>query len=157
MKIRKFEEKDIPVVLQMIEDARENMKKMNLDQWQDGSPNESTLRKYLKNGNGYISEEQNAFGAVVKQDVDYKLLLSGDYVVFHTFVVDQKLRGTGLSNDFFEEILKIAKSEGHKIFALDTHRDNKYMLRFIRNHGFIELGSVMINGTKPRIAFYINL
>lgn len=77
--------------------------------------------------------------------------------MLHTFVVDQSLRGKGVSDKFFDAILKIAIENENEIFGVDTHRDNKAMMAFIGRHDFIKLGEVFIDGVKPRIAFYKKL
>lgn len=154
MEIRHLKDADINKVMIMIDEAKENMIKKGLHQWEVDGPDEKLLEKYVENKNGYVSEGLNVFGALVKEDIDYKEYFSKDYVVLHTFVVEQSLRGTGLTDEFFYQLEKIAKEMGNKIFALDTHKENKSMLRFIEKHDFKELGPVMVNDTKPRIAFY---
>ena len=77
--------------------------------------------------------------------------------MLHTFVVDQSLRGKGISDEFFDAILKIAVEKRYEIFGVDTHRDNKAMMTFIDRHDFTKLGDVFIDGVKPRIAFYKKL
>lgn len=154
MKIRVIKSSDIKEVMTMIDEAKKNMLKKGLNQWAVDGPNEELLKKYVENENGYVSEEVNVFGALVKEDIDYQKYLDKNYVVLHTFVVNQSLRGTGITDKFFTELEKIARESGDNIFAVDTHKDNKSMLRFIEKHGFKELGPVMINGTKPRIAFF---
>lgn len=157
MKLRTITREDIPVVMKMINEAKVNMKNMGIDQWQDGSPSTETLEKYVNAKNGFINEDLTAFGALVERDPDYKNYLSGNYVVLHTFVVDQSLRGKGVSDKFFDAILKIAIEKENEIFGVDTHRDNKAMMAFIGRHDFIKLGEVFIDGVKPRIAFYKKL
>ncbi len=157
MKPRKITLEDIPVVMKMINEAKVNMKNMGIDQWQDGSPSIETLEKYVNEKNGFINEDLTAFGALVERDPDYKKYLSGNYVVLHTFVVEQSLRGKGVSDEFFDAILKIAIEMKYEIFGVDTHRDNKAMMTFIARHDFTKLGEVFIDGVKPRIAFYKKL
>lgn len=157
MKLRTITREDIPVVMKMINEAKVNMKNMGIDQWQDGSPSTETLEKYVNAKNGFINEDLTAFGALVERDPDYKNYLSGNYVVLHTFVVDQSLRGKGVSDKFFDAILKIAIEKENEIFGVDTHRDNKAMMAFIGRHDFTKLGEVFIDGVKPRIAFYKKL
>ncbi len=157
MKIRTITREDIPVVMKMINEAKVNMKNMGIDQWQDGSPSIETLEKYVIAKNGFINEDLTAFGALVESDPDYKKYLSGNYVVLHTFVVDQSLRGKGISDEFFDEILKIVVEKKYEIFGVDTHRDNEAMMAFITRHDFTKLGDVFIDGVKPRIAFYKKL
>ncbi len=157
MKVRTITREDIPVVMKMINEAKVNMKNMGIDQWQDGSPSTETLEKYVNAKNGFINEDLNAFGALVEYDPDYKKYLSGNYVVLHTFVVDQSLRGKGVSDEFFDAILKNAIEMKYEVLGVDTHRDNKAMMSFIGRHDFIKLGEVFIDGVKPRIAFYKKL
>lgn len=157
MKVRTITREDIPVVMKMINEAKVNMKNMGIDQWQDGSPSTETLEKYVNAKNGFINEDLTAFGALVERDPDYKKYLSGNYVVLHTFVVEQSLRGKGVSDEFFDAILKIAIERKYEIFGVDTHRDNKAMMAFIGRHEFTKLGEVFIDGVKPRIAFYKKL
>jgi len=57
MIIRKTEKEDIAGVLKIIESAKERMKNMGLNQWQNGYPNENSIREDIDKGISYVMEE----------------------------------------------------------------------------------------------------
>ena len=50
MIFRKTEKKDIAGILEIIESAKERMKNMGLDQWQNGYPNENSIMEDVDKG-----------------------------------------------------------------------------------------------------------
>ena len=57
MIFRKTEKKDVTGVLKIIESAKERMKNMGLDQWQNGYPNKNRIREDVDKGISYVMEE----------------------------------------------------------------------------------------------------
>ena len=57
MIFRKAEKEDVAGVLKIIESAKERMKNMGLDQWQNGYPNENSIMEDVDKGISYVMEE----------------------------------------------------------------------------------------------------
>ena len=49
MKIRNAELCDLPYLLEMLENAKASLRTLGIDQWQNGYPNETTLREDIQN------------------------------------------------------------------------------------------------------------
>ena len=49
MKIRNAELCDLPYLLEMLENAKASLRALGIDQWQNGYPNETTLREDIQN------------------------------------------------------------------------------------------------------------
>lgn len=49
MKIRNAELCDLPYLLEMLENAKASLRALGIDQWQNGYPNENTLREDIQN------------------------------------------------------------------------------------------------------------
>ena len=46
MKIRNAELCDLPYLLEMLENAKASLRALGIDQWQNGYPNETTVRTF---------------------------------------------------------------------------------------------------------------
>ena len=97
MIFRKTEKEDIAGVLKIIESAKERMKNMGLDQWQNGYPNENSIMEDVDKGISYVMEENGEIlGTSVltfeKEDVyenmkEGQWLSDGEYAVIHRIAV----------------------------------------------------------------------
>ena len=54
MKIRATEERDLPAVMEILHQAQAYFKAQGIDQWQDGYPDEATIRQDIQNGTAYL-------------------------------------------------------------------------------------------------------
>ncbi len=162
MIIRKATENDIPRLTEIFAKARAFMAgEGNPHQWgADGWPPESVIRYDLRNGTSYVAAADDGtvcgtfyFDFGDEPESAYKELSGGEwlsdapYGVVHRIAADPPRKGTG------EFCLRwaIGQSNGH--LKIDTHPDNKPMLALLEKTGFSERGTVMIGGTKKRIAF----
>jgi len=162
MYIRKATENDIPRQNVIFTKARAFMAEQgNPDQWgPDGWPPESVILDDVLNGKSYVAVDDDGtvcgtfyfdFGNEPEQA--YKDLNGGNWIsgapygVVHRIAADPPGKGTG------EFCLRwaIAQSNGH--LKIDTHPANRPMRTLLTKTGFSERGTVMIGGTKKRIAF----
>ena len=106
MIFRKTEKKDVAGVLKIIESAKERMKNMGLDQWQNGYPDENSIMGDVDKGISYVMEENGEIlGTSVltfeREEVyenmkEGKWLSDGEYAVIHRIAVSEKNKNKGV-------------------------------------------------------------
>jgi hypothetical protein len=157
MHIRKAENNDLPVIMNIYKKARQFMKDNgNLTQWASGYPYEEIVMKDLADGNLYVCIENDnivgVFAFIIGDEPTYQKIERGNwhssmqYGTIHRLASDGSTRGIARSCfDFCREKCKYLR--------IDTHRDNKPMQAAIRKYGFLECGIIHVHDGSERIAF----
>lgn len=153
---------DLIDIMVIIEKAKIYMKENKINQWSENYPNEDVFLTDLKENRLYVAEiDKKVLGMavlVLDGDADYKnidgkWLVDGKYGVIHRIAVNPDYKSQNVAKnllDFFEDKLKELNYDSIRV---DTHKDNKSMLRFIEKNGFQKCGIVYIRKTDERIAF----
>ena len=173
MNFRKSTFDDIDIILEIIEKAKAELKKMGLDQWQKGYPNREVIESDVKKGISYVLEEtaennensgEKVSGKIVgtivlspEREEPYsnviqssmfdkgKWITDDDYMVVHRLAVDSDVKNKGLATKILEF------SEGvcieNKILSLkaDTHENNEPMKRLLAKNGFSFCGLIYLD------------
>ena len=162
MIIRHANKTDLVDIMVIIEKAKIYMKENKINQWSKNYPNEDVFLADLKENRLYVAEiDKKVVGMavlVLDGDADYKnidgkWLSDGKYGVIHRTAVNPDYKSQNVAKnllDFFEDKLKKLNYDSIRV---DTHKDNKSMLRFIDKNGFQKCGIVYIRKTDERIAF----
>ncbi|MBQ9153706.1 MAG: GNAT family N-acetyltransferase [Solobacterium sp.] len=163
MRIRRSEEKDIPAVMEVIEDAREALRLAGIPQWQNGYPNADSIRNDIQNGYAWLMEEDgNIIGTcaiIAGRDPNYTLIEDGewlndeDYAVVHRIAVRTSCKGRRLAGRFFDHAEQIARSCGYRNARADTHELNQSMQKALKHAGFVPCGRVYMADGAPRTGF----
>lgn len=155
-------ENDMEQIMEIVENAKSYMKENKINQWSENYPNEDVFLTDLKENRSYVAE---IYGKVVGmavlvldgdedyKNIDGKWLINGKYGVIHRIAVNPDYKSQNVAKnllDFFENKLKELNYDSIRV---DTHKDNKSMLRFIEKNGFQKCGIVYIRKTDERIAF----
>lgn len=155
-------ENDIAEIMEIVENAKIYMKENKINQWSENYPNEDVFLADLKENRLYVAEiDGKVIGMAVlilDGDGDYKningkWLSDGEYGVIHRIAVNPDYKSQNVAKnllDFFENKLKELNYDSIRV---DTHKDNKSMLRFIEKNGFQKCGIVYIRKIDERIAF----
>lgn len=160
--IRKTRCTDADRVSVIIDEARKYFASVNNPQWQDGYPNRDTILQDVRDGCGYVLEEDGyviGTAALIEgPDPDYgyiegQWLNDEPYYVIHRIAVDMRFKGRALAAEFLMYAAELAQSKGMRNIRIDTHEVNTSMRRFLQKNGFTECGRVYIRGTDPRIAY----
>ncbi|OXZ35678.1 GNAT family N-acetyltransferase [Finegoldia magna] len=153
---------DIAEIMEIVENAKIYMKENKINQWSENYPNEDVFLADLKENRLYVAEIKGKVVGmavlVLDGDADYKnidgkWLSDGEYGVIHRIAVNPDYKSQNVAKnllDFFENKLKELNYDSIRV---DTHKDNKSMLRFIEKNGFQKCGIVYIRKTDERIAF----
>ncbi|MFA5421324.1 MAG: GNAT family N-acetyltransferase [Bacilli bacterium] len=153
---------DLTDIMDVVNDAQKFLKKQNSGQWQDGAPTIATIAEDSINDRFYVWEEEGVIVGIIallNHDEDYDHLTSGQwrfptpYLVIHRFAVKSDHHSQGIATSILRAVEGIAKGKSIQTIRVDTHEKNIPMINLLVKNGFEKCGEVMIEGTKPRIAF----
>jgi GNAT superfamily N-acetyltransferase len=163
MQFRKAVEADLPGIMNIIRQAQDYMKQCGIDQWQDGYPNEETIRNDMKHGYSYVLTNGNEvlgtvaviFGIEKTYNIIYEgqWLSHGSYVTVHRIAVASEHKGTGLAGVMMKHIEAMCLDRDVHSMKVDTHEDNKSMQNFLRKNGFQYCGIIYLEDGSKRVAF----
>ena len=153
---------DIDDIMKIIGQAKRRMKELGLDQWQDGYPDEETIRNDKRKHQAVIVKKwfrPAAYAAIVfdkdpyYEKIDGKWLSDGEpYVVVHRLAVADEFLGLDIGWHILKFAERKARAKGVKWFRIDTHHDNVPMRNLIRDFGFTLCGVVQVRDGK-RLAY----
>ena len=163
MKFRKSTREDVPKIMEIISAAKSYMKESNIDQWQDGYPNEDSINEDINTGRAYVLEDDGKVIATAylsfDGESDYDKIYDGEWIkndkfaVVHRVAVSDELKGQGIAGKVFKFIEDICYDKKVYDIKIDTHRDNKSMQRFLTKNGFKKCGIVYLADGAERIGF----
>jgi len=163
MDFRRGTEDDIPGIMNIIREAQSYLKECGVDQWQDGYPDEGTIRNDIQRGYNYIMADGSQvigttaliFDGEKTYDKIYEgeWLSSGSYAAIHRIAVAARYKGRGLAGDIMKRIESICIDKGIHSIKIDTHQDNKTMQRYLSKNGFIYCGVIYLEDGNKRLAF----
>ncbi len=157
---------DMDRIVEIITQAKAQIKAMGSDQWQNGYPSRESIAEDMKRGYAYVitsTEEHSAkviaaYGAVVfdgeeaYNHLEGKWLTEGDYVVVHRLAVGDEFKHRGMATEFMRRVEGMATMKGVGAFRIDTHRKNSYMAGLLTKLGFMLCGRVFYDGDE-RLAY----
>ena len=157
---------DVDRILEIIEKAKIELKKLGLDQWQNEYPNREVIENDIKLGISYVLEDieknrnelesenlKKILGTIVlspKKERPYskiegKWITTDDYIVIHRLAVDSEIKNKGIAT----KILEFSEKEciKNKILSIktDTHENNEPMKKFLEKNGFSYCGVIYLD------------
>lgn len=157
--LRPASEGDQVTIWQMLQDAIEQRRKEGSRQWQDGYPNEETVRADMNKGYGYVLEYEGnaiAYAAVIfeiepaYEEIEGKWLSNGPYAVVHRVATAEAMKGKGVATLLFHKIEELVKARGVPSLKVDTNFDNQPMLKIMDRLGYSYCGEVYFRGSARR-------
>lgn len=152
---------DVPVVMEIIRQAKEQMRRAGSRQWQEGYPARADIMNDLLRGVGRVLECEEtvvAYGAVifdgepVYEAIDGAWIGRPPYVMVHRLAVAEGWKRRGVATLFLQRTEEWARERGLHSFRVDTNFDNLYMLKMLSRLGFCRCGEVKY-GESSRLAF----
>lgn len=152
---------ELNTIWRILQDAIIQRKMDGSNQWQNGYPNEATLKEDIQEGVGYVLIAENsiiAYAAIIfgiepaYNEINGKWLSNTDYTVVHRVATSKAFKGKGIATQLF--LLIETLSIKHNIFSIkvDTNFDNAPMLRILEKLNYVYCGEIFFGGA-PRMAF----
>ncbi|MGL4362879.1 MAG: GNAT family N-acetyltransferase [Cellulosilyticaceae bacterium] len=163
MIVRKANDSDKQSIVAIIEEAKKLLKSKNIDQWQNGYPNEEIIEEDIKSSKLYVIEEDNKVIATLTMSYNdektYDSIYEGQwqyndyYGVCHRVAVKDGYRSKNVATSFFEKIHDIAKKEGAISMRIDTHPQNLSMQKTLNKIGYKYCGIIFVKDNDMRWAY----
>lgn len=166
MEVRKSTKKDIPQILSIIDDAKTLLKSMEIDQWQNGYPNQEQIENDIDNDESYVVVNENdAIMATTmfttNPEPTYKTIIDGEwkidenspYGVIHRLAMNKDFRGQGVAKFVFDYFHQYLKEQNIQSLKIDTHEGNKTMQALIKKMGYEYCGIIYTSYGDKRLAF----
>lgn len=163
MQIRKAQQDDVQQMMVIVKQAQNDLKEMNVDQWQNGYPNESVLHQDIDLNKAYVAEKDHVLGLMVisyNDETTYNPLntwVKNTYMVIHRFAVEKEVQRQGVASYMIQQASLMAKELHMESIRIDTHEKNVRMRRFLEKSGFEERGIIYLKDGNPRIAYELIL
>ena len=160
MTIRLAAPQDIGEISDIFNSAREFLFKQNINQWQDDYPNEIDASLDIENKCCYVIQKDKTIAIcmtlVFSEEPTYKniyqgaWLNEGRYGVIHRMAANASFKGRAYAKEMFEEKGRELKVSSLRI---DTHKDNKPMLKALKKASFEYCGIIYVQDNTQRLAF----
>lgn len=164
MNIRHTQLEDIPAIVAIYNQAKQYLKSQNVNQWQDGYPNEESIINDMKLNQSYVLVDNDIVigtaAIVLELDPNYAYIEDGkwitdadDYYCIHRIAVDSRVKGNHLANEFVKYAEGLVIKDNKTSLRIDTHHENFSMQRFLKKCGFVACGTIYLQSGDKRLAF----
>ena len=170
MLIRATTPADVPAVMTIIEEARRTIAALGIDQWQNGTPNETMITADVQAGQSRVvvkdGEVAGTFALIDNGEPVYDVIEDGtwqtpdknsagewNYLAIHRVAISVAHRGSGISTAVIEYAEETARTLGRNSLRIDTHEGNVVMRRMLERHGFVRCGIIHLENGDPRVAY----
>ena len=150
-KIRKANLKDLPIILNLRNQAREIMRSYgNTFQWPNGYPREDMFVKDIEQGYSYVMMNGEGiivgtFALIPGPDITYKVIYDGQWLDDEPYYVIHRIASTPDSHGILDAVLNYCERINPNI-RIDTHEANIIMRKGLERHGYQYCGIMGTNG-----------
>ncbi|MEG0249468.1 MAG: GNAT family N-acetyltransferase [Peptostreptococcus sp.] len=151
LELKRVDLSEIDMAIAIIEGAKTHLKEQGVNQWQNGYPNNNSIKEDILNNRGYfIIEEGNILGYVcidyagekAYDDLKGNWSLDKDYVLVHRMAFAGESRGKKLSTEAFQLVENLSKEKNINYFRIDTAVDNLKMRHILEKNNFKYCGVI---------------
>ena len=165
MKLIPAKNENLPSIMSIVHDAQIHLASQNIDQWQDGYPNEAAILKDIANQESFIvkSERNDIAGTAMfttKTEPTYSTIdgswltkVDAVYGVIHRMAVSDDFRKQGIAKFIFTKSEQKLKDSNIASMRIDTHEDNSQMQGLLKKLGYVYCGVIYLENTDKRLAF----
>lgn len=165
MQVIPSKKEDLPIIMRIVSDAQAYLASLNIDQWQNGYPDENRILTDISLGGSYLitNENNEVVGTTfftTDKDPTYSKIegkwLTPDeskYGVIHRVAVFDKFRKIGFAKFVFDHFEEKLISQGIPSMRIDTHRDNLGMQKLLKNRGYEYCGVIYLLDGNERLAY----
>lgn len=152
---RPAEERDLPRILEICNEAKASLAALGVDQWQSPYPGEQVFREDIARKECFVvlhgPEVAAMFTLSVVPEPEYESIRDGkwssgmDACVLHRAAVAKEYRGSGIAELVIRYAVQQSLFWGRRCLRTDTHRKNRPMLALLRKTGFRYRGNITIS------------
>ncbi len=165
MTFLRAKKEDLVQTMQIIAEAQAYLATQNIDQWQNGYPNEKALLKDIQNNESYLVESDDFTPIATamfstRNEPTYKNIEgqwltkeNAIYGVIHRMAVSEKYRGTGIAKFIFNQCEHTLKQNTIKSMRIDTHEDNLEMQGLLKKLEYQYCGVIYLDNNDRRLAY----
>lgn len=160
--IRKANLEDLPVILNLRDQAREIMRSYgNTSQWPDGYPPEEKFVHDIEQGYSYMMTDDSGtivatFAFIPGPDITYKVIYDGHWLDDEPYHVIHRIASTPGSHGILDTVLDYCEALDPNI-RIDTHKDNIIMRKGLEKRGYRYCGIIHLLNGNERLAFQKNV
>lgn len=165
MTIRLSNTNDLEHIMEIIHYAQRYLASLNIDQWQDGYPNEERILQDIENQESYVvlDDDQKIIATYMfstRQEPTYLQIegqwLTNDttvYGVIHRIAVAEHTINKGIAKQILTHCENELKSQEITAMRIDTHMDNKGMQHIVKTLGYSYCGIITLDSGALRLAY----
>lgn len=165
MKLFSATSQNLPAILNIVSDAQSYLASLNIDQWQDGYPQQHIIENDISNQECFIvqNELNKTLGTAMftrNKEPTYATIegnwLTDDnaiYGVIHRMAVSNEFRNQGVAKFIFNACEQKLKTDMIKSMRIDTHEDNKGMQGLLNKLGYTYCGVIYLANGDKRLAY----
>lgn len=159
MILRKANRSELTAIWDILQQAILQRKQDGSQQWQDGYPNEQTVRSDIDNDHAYVLVDNDlivAYSAIIfgeepaYTDIIGKWLTNYDYVVVHRVATSNAVKGKGIATHLFQLIEDLCIEQKTYSIRVDTNFDNVPMLKILDKLNYTYCGEVVFRGASRK-------
>ena len=156
--IRKSTMDDLPVILNLRDQAREIMRSYgNTFQWPDGYPLDDMFQKDIELGGSHVMLNETGtivgtFAFLSSPEVTYNVIYDGQWLNDEPYYVIHRIASTPESHGVLDALLDYCESKVDNI-RIDTHEANIIMRKGLERHGYQYCGIIHLLNGDERMAF----
>ena len=156
--IRKSTLADLPIILNLRDQAREIMRSYgNTFQWPDGYPRDDMFKKDIELGGSYVMLDETGtivgtFALLPSPEVTYNVIYDGQWLDNEPYHVIHRIASTPGSHGVLDALLDYCENQVSNI-RIDTHEANIIMRKGLEKHGYQYCGIIYLLDGNERLAF----
>lgn len=159
MILRKATFAELPEIWEILQQAIEQRKQDGSQQWQNGYPNEQTIRNDMMNEYAHILLENDVIVAYVAiifgvepayEQIVGKWLTNDKYLVVHRVATANAAKGKGIATQLFQLLEKVATEQNVFSIKVDTNFDNIPMLKILEKLNYTYCGEVYFDNSARK-------
>ncbi|OON96295.1 MAG: hypothetical protein ATN36_05910 [Epulopiscium sp. Nele67-Bin005] len=164
--IRHATQDDKEAVFQIFQEASQNFKAQNINQWQGEYPNIENVLLDIEQNGAFVYENGGEilgyFFLTFEADPNYSKIYVGDwlstkpYGVLHRIVVKSTAKRQGVGQKIFDYAKTIAQLK-HSNMRIDTHKQNVPMINLIEKNNYTYCGTIFVEDKTERLAYELIL
>lgn len=161
MKLKKAAVRNIPRIMELIDQAREFLRHNGVDQWQGLYPDLACIEKDVAGGKGLLCVQQGVTvgylcldfeGDPAYEALQGRWLSDRPYAVVHRLAIDNSYKGQGLATLAFTLAEERCRAAGIYSLRVDTDGGNRIMQHILQKSGYQYCGTICFDNSE-KIAF----